>query len=120
MVLLITLNAEMNLNDNVTRCIQVRIAKFLPYLPSSKEERGLQVVDYLCVAYSPQLGTQLKISHTKLNVIALAGNGVGFRPFSSSLPDVFQSGFIALVRYGDELWILMVLAYPLRVVLYAF
>ena len=33
------------------------------------------------LAYSPQLGTRLKISHTQLNIIALAGNGAEFRAF---------------------------------------
>ena len=36
------------------------------------------------------------------------------------LPDNFQSGFIALVRCGEESWILAVLAYSLHVVLYPF
>ena len=36
---------------------------------------------FLCVAYSPQLGTRLKISHTQLNMVALAGNGAEFRAF---------------------------------------
>ena len=35
----------------------------------------------LCVAYSPQLGTRLKISHTQLNIVALAGNGAESRAF---------------------------------------
>ena len=38
----------------------------------------------------------------------------------SAQPDAFQSGLIVLVQYGDELWILVVLAYSLRVVLYSF
>ena len=33
------------------------------------------------VAYSPQLGTRLKISHTQLNIVALAGNGAKFPAF---------------------------------------
>jgi len=28
-----------------------------------------------CIAYSPQLGAKLGISHTQLNIVALAGNG---------------------------------------------
>ena len=33
----------------------------------------------LCIAYSPQLGARLKISHTQLNIVAFAGNGAEFR-----------------------------------------
>ena len=36
---------------------------------------------FFCVAYSPQLGTRLKISHTQLNIVALAANGADFRAF---------------------------------------
>jgi hypothetical protein len=81
MVILITFNVFMNLYKNFTRCIQVRIAKFPPQLLSSKEERD-QENDLLTIfyvsAYSPQLGKRLKISHTKLSIIALAGNGAEF------------------------------------------
>jgi len=77
----------------------------------------------LCVAYSPQLGTRLKISHTQLNIVALAANGaesIWLEHSTSILPDTFQSGFTALVHYGDELWILVVLAYPSPAVSYSF
>ena len=41
-----------------------------------------QVIDFfICLAYSPQLGTRLKISHTQLNIVALAANGAEFRAF---------------------------------------
>ena len=47
-----------------------------------------------CVAYSPQLGQRLKISHTQLNIVALAGNGGEFIPLehSSNLPDKSKVG----------------------------
>jgi hypothetical protein len=61
------------------------------------------------VAYAPQLGAKLGISHTQLNIVALAGNGAIYRtsverwiPNLTSLEWVFT----APVRYGDELWTL--------------
>ena len=104
-----TFNGDRSLR-NVSRSIQVRSA-----FPEDQEDDLLTFV-----AYSPQLGTRLKISHTQLNIVALAGNGAGSQAIQRLLADAFQSGLIALVRYGDELWILAVLAYSLRVVLYSF
>ena len=90
-------------------------------LPSPWDQEDDLLTILLFVAYSPQLGTRLKISHTQLNIIGLAGNGAESQAFHHLLvADAFQSGLIALVRYGDELWILVALAYSLRVVLYSF
>ena len=36
---------------------------------------------FFCLAYSPQLGARLKLSHTQLNIVALAGNGAEFPAF---------------------------------------
>ena len=62
-----------------------------------------------CVAYSPQLGAKLGISHTQLNIVALAGNGAIHLTFIERwIPNLtfLKWAFTAAVRYGDELWTL--------------
>ena len=72
----------MNLR-NIIRFIQVRSVKFyLSCLGTTERDQERRLVDFfLCVAYSPQLGSRLKISHTQLNIVALAGNGTESRTF---------------------------------------
>lgn len=49
------------------------------FVLAALERRNL--IKYLRVAYSPQLGTRLKISHTQLNIVGLAGNGAESQAF---------------------------------------
>ena len=60
-----------------------------------------------CIVYAPQLGAKLGISHTQLNIVALAGNGAIYRAsvelWITNLT-FLESAFTAAVRYGEELW----------------
>jgi hypothetical protein len=60
-----------------------------------------------CIAYAPQLGAKLGISHTQLNIVALAGNGAIYcasvELWIANLT-FLESAFTAAVRYGEELW----------------
>ena len=67
--------------EKFTRSIQVRNNRcyFLSWVPLPKMKREIFMVEQfvwqsLCTAYSPQLGARLKISHTQLNIVGLAGN----------------------------------------------
>ena len=120
MVSLITFNADMNLYKKFTRCIQVRIAKF-PQLLSSKVIKRTTFVDYfLYVSVFATTGYTVEDISYEVEHRWASRKWCGVFEHSSSPPDAFQSGVIVLVRYGDELWILMVLTYPLLVALCAF
>ena len=121
---LITLNIDLikNFSSGLLRWGLYR-RPFSSKLPSPQANVGENGLLILSVAYSPQLGKRLKISHTQLNIVALAASGAEFIRLEhfSSLPDTPQSGVPFLVRYGDDWWILVgVLAYSLPVVLYSF
>ena len=66
---------------NVTRFIQVRRFTLAAHAGGGRGPEDVLLTIFLSVAYSPQLGTRLKISHTQLNIVALAGNGADFRAF---------------------------------------
>ena len=60
-----------------------------------------------CIAYAPQLGAKLGISHTQLNIVALAGNGTTYRAsvelWIANLT-FLEPAVTPAVRYGEELW----------------